>query len=88
MRRLAIALLFLGGCAVGGAAAQLAVPNARASKAQRWDHFCMVVDGNDPGELTRAMQKPEEDGFELVTAYATALQVTMACFKRPAEGGG
>ena len=86
MRRLAIALVFLGGCAVGGAAGQVVVPKARAANTQRWDHFCVVVDGNDAAEVNQAMRKPGQEGFELVTAYNTALHVTMACFRRPADG--
>jgi hypothetical protein len=85
-RRLSIALVFLAGCAVGGASSQLAiaVPPARAgAPTTRWEYFC-VPQGEHFNPLGA-------QGWELVTAVADVhtdglpranVSTITYCFKR------
>jgi hypothetical protein len=82
-RRLSIALVFLAGCAVGGASSQLVahVPPARAgAPVTRWEYHCVGA-GLDFKPLG-------EQGWELATAVAkfdsmVTTSETRYCFKRP-----
>ena len=63
-----LAGIFIIGCATGGVASQLVVPQARAGTTPaRWEHWCSSGKGNTK-ELLR---KSGEAGWEMVAAFAT-----------------
>jgi hypothetical protein len=72
-----LALVFVMGCVVGGAASRIDIPQARAgSDVQRWDYLCMS--NPDDAMLTEA----GEEGWELAAAIGDRLNNEL-CFKRP-----
>jgi len=80
IRSLGISLVFVAGCAVGGASARFVVPPASAQQAAtltKWEYLCqgMRYDGT-VGPANRAGAQ----GWELVTYDPGA---GIACFKRP-----
>jgi len=80
--RLAIALVFLTGCAVGGASARFVVPPASAQQAAtltKWEYMCVNEDGVDA--VQTMAQKAGAQGWEL--AGIGSAESTLLCFKRP-----
>lgn len=60
LRSCLIALVFLAGCAVGGASSQLVVPAATAKEnVRRWDYMCFK-----PGTSSMVFQTPPVTGAE------------------------
>jgi hypothetical protein len=79
-KRIGIVAVFLAGCAVGGASAQLVVPQANAQQAAtltKWEYYCVSMDFRD--SMTPA-NKLGAEGWEMVTYDAGA---GLGCFKRP-----
>ena len=79
-RSVGIALVFVAGCAVGGASARFVVPPASAQQAAtltKWEYLCqgMRFDG-----ATVPANKAGAQGWELVTYDP---QGGIGCFKRP-----
>ena len=79
-RSTAVALVFLVGCATGGAASHIVVPKANAQNSQKWDHLCLFEDG-DNEDVTAMAKKAGSEGWELVGAGSYSGKVW--CFKRP-----
>jgi hypothetical protein len=80
LRGAGVGLVFLVGCAVGGAASRFAVPSASAQQAAtmtRWEYFC--VEGFDP---TEKANQAGSQGWEMVAVGGGAHNGTW-CFKRP-----
>ena len=82
-RRLSVALVFLTGCAVGGASSRFVapIPPARAGvPVQRWEYYCVERD-------KASLNAVGAQGWELATTEAwTSMgttQVATYCFKRP-----
>jgi hypothetical protein len=60
--------IFILGCATGGVASQLVVPQAQAGTTPaRWEHWCSSGKGNTKDLL----KKSGEAGWEMVAAFAT-----------------
>jgi hypothetical protein len=81
-RSLAVAAVFLAGCAVGGASSQLAVPKASAQQAAtltKWEHYCWIGSWH---ELPEAANNSGAQGWEMVNFTRETTSVT-ACYKRP-----
>jgi hypothetical protein len=82
-RTLGIALVFVAGCAVGGASARFVVPSANAQQAatlSKWEYMCfeeMYV-----GKAALKANAAGEQGWEMsgVMGDSTA---SGFCFKRP-----
>ncbi len=84
-RSAVIGMVFLLGCAVGGASSRLAVPQARAgTNPTRWEYHC--IDGNS--ELVGNSNKMGEQGWEMAAAAGAGSNSLnnqfIWCFKRPA----
>lgn len=63
-QRIALALVFIVGCATGGVAAQLVVPPVRAGTAPtRWEYHC--DDEGTTEKLTEALNEAGAAGWEL-----------------------
>jgi hypothetical protein len=80
INRIGIVAVFLAGCAVGGASAQLVVPKANAQQAAtltKWEYYCVSMRFQDP---TPTANKAGAEGWELVNYDAGA---GLGCFKRP-----
>jgi hypothetical protein len=85
----AIAAVFLVGCAVGGASSRLMVPSAVAQQpqpqpppgARRWEYFCEEVPANAATQ-TNATNLYGADFWELTLALDQG-RVKTWCFKRP-----
>ncbi len=73
-------LVFLAGCAVGGASSQLVVPKANAQNVQRWDYFCIDAEAKVE-DVTRTVKKVGVEGWEMVGNVGP--QSYAVCFKRP-----
>jgi hypothetical protein len=71
-----LGIVFIVGCAMGGAAAQLVVPPVRAgSSPTRWEYQCALAEADAAG-VTSALNKLGAEGWELVglvPANATGL---------------
>lgn len=85
MPRLSVSLVFLVGCAVGGASSRLVapIPPAHAgAPTTRWEYYCVS------GKPTPDMNAVGAQGWELATGIAavtgsvTNSEITY-CFKRP-----
>lgn len=72
-----VALVFLAGCAVGGASSRLVEP-AQAYKGTRWLYRCVDVGGQQAPEVERRLNRFGTEGYELVVATNV-----FACFKWP-----
>jgi hypothetical protein len=83
-RSLGIALVFLTGCAIGGASARFVVPPASAQQAgtlTRWEYSCVDVDNDD---ATQTANKMGAQGWEIVgSAESSGRNENFWCFKRP-----
>lgn len=85
-----VALVFLAGCAVGGASSQLVaspaiaqdspVPSATSPQTQKWDYLCLQFDNDE--SLTDEAKSAGREGWELVTVVTYKLGYAW-CFKRP-----
>jgi hypothetical protein len=78
--RLGIAMVFVAGCAVGGASARLVVPLANAQQATtlpKWEYFCPAMRFD---AVTEPANKAGVEGWELVNYDPGA---GIGCFKRP-----
>jgi len=82
--RLGIALVFVTGCAVGGASARLAIPPASAQQAAtltKWEFKCQSLDNDDLSEFANKMG---DQGWEIAgSARATTYDDNIWCFRRP-----
>ena len=82
--RIVIALVFLGGCALGGASSRFTVPLASAQQAAtltKWEYSCEALD-ND--EATQVANKMGAQGWEMVGAGDYPRENhDLWCFKRP-----
>lgn len=86
-RSAVIGMVFLIGCAVGGASSRLAVPQARAgTNPTRWEYHC--IDGTE--ELGANSNKMGEQGWEMAAGAGagsgsglTSSKDYVWCFKRP-----
>jgi hypothetical protein len=81
LRGVGVVMVFLVGCAVGGAASRFAVPPASAQQAasgRQWEHFC--INASDPRE---AASRAGWEGWEMVTAGGGGSSPLWWCFKRP-----
>jgi len=76
---LLLALVFIVGCAVGGAASQLAVPAARAQGIQKWEYFCF--EENDTEDIMAKANQAGAQGWEMGGAAGSGRNVSW-CFKR------
>ena len=81
-RSVLIGLVFLAGCAVGGASSQLVVPKANAQNVQRWHYFCFETVA-DPEEVNTKVKKAGAEGWELATSISFPDASMLWCFKRP-----
>ncbi|HKO46477.1 MAG TPA: hypothetical protein VJV79_02060 [Polyangiaceae bacterium] len=86
-RSLGIALVFVAGCAVGGASARFVVPPANAQQAAtltKWEYMCFgVIESHEPDEVVPKAQAAGAQGWEMVAVYS--LEQTHYgnwCFKR------
>jgi hypothetical protein len=85
-RSAVIGMVFLLGCAVGGASSRLAVPQARAgANPTRWEYHC--IDGT--AELVPNSNKMGEQGWEMVAGAGAGSSSKLLsnnefvwCFKR------
>ena len=77
---LVFALVFIVGCAVGGAASQLSVPAARAQGITRWEYFCFE-EGDTEDIMAKANQAGAQ-GWEMVGSSAKEWVPVSWCFKR------
>jgi len=77
-----IALVFLAGCAVGGASSQLVVPKANAQNVQRWDYMC--INEWDRERVEEKSKQAGQEGWELASSTTVPRSVALYwCFKRP-----
>ncbi|HKO48355.1 MAG TPA: hypothetical protein VJV79_11555, partial [Polyangiaceae bacterium] len=83
-RSLGIALVFVAGCAVGGASARFVVPPANAQQAAaltKLEYYCAPFHEDKATELSNKMG---EQGWDMasVSDYSTG-NTNLFCFKRP-----
>lgn len=79
-RSLGIAVVFVAGCAVGGASARFVVPPANAQQAAtltKWEYLCPAMRFD---AVTAPANKAGAEGWELVNYDP---QSGIGCFKRP-----
>jgi hypothetical protein len=82
-RSVGIGLVFLVGCAVGGAASRFVVPPASAQQAAtqtRWEYFCFF-NNERPEAVAESANRAGSQGWEMVTSGSQF--TTTWCFKRP-----
>ena len=83
-RSLGIVLVFLAGCAVGGASARFVVPPASAQQAAtltKWEYFCFSAEYQ--GDVAGPATKLGAQGYELAGSIAYTSGLNTWCFKRP-----
>jgi hypothetical protein len=83
LRGVVVGLVFLVGCAVGGAASRFAVPPASAQQAAtltRWEYFC--IEEYAARDVTTRANTAGAQGWELVAVGGDNIYVNW-CFKRP-----
>jgi len=79
-RSLGISIVFVAGCAVGGASARFVVPPASALQAAtltKWEYLCPAMPFNAVAEPAN---KAGAEGWEMVNYDPKA---GIGCFKRP-----
>ncbi len=89
IKRLALAVVFLAGCAVGGVSSQLVVPKASAQQAnqaqasalKKWEMVCSDVNGTNDVIAERATKLGNAVGLERWEPLGVSDGI--ACFKRP-----
>ena len=73
-----IGLVFLAGCAVGGASSQMVAP-ASAHKAPKWEYRCFEFgDYSDEEAVEKTGNRLGPEGYEMAGAAEK-----IWCFKRP-----
>ena len=92
LKSVAVAAVFLVGCAVGGASSRLAVPAANAQQAAvvppnvpRWEHLC-VTSSPQSEEMNGHANLLGAQYWELTAIAATPNGYSVLCFKRPKLG--
>jgi hypothetical protein len=87
LRGVVVGLVFLVGCAVGGATSHFAAPPASAQQTAtrtRWEHLCFE-DDSDAEDLATKADRAGAAGWELVGGAIQRYgmrQRTLWCFKR------
>ena len=89
-RSLGIALVFITGCAVGGASARFVVPPASAQQATsltKWEYMCFVPEATHmfDGTVANGVKSANASGvqgWEMVGGVSAA-EGGAWCFKRP-----
>ena len=82
-KRIGVAVVFLAGCAVGGASNQIMVPKASAQQAatlQRWENRCVEPTW---GDMNAVAAKFGAEGWEMFAANGLGDGNILLCFKRP-----
>jgi hypothetical protein len=75
-----VAVMFIVGCAVGGAASRLLVQTAAAQTIKRWDYLCFEELGAK--EIMAKAKRVGAEGWEMVVADSVQTR-QVVCFKRP-----
>jgi hypothetical protein len=75
-----IGLVFVAGCAVGGASSGFVVPPARAQDQQRFDYFCF--EARTPDDVMQKARQAGAQGWELAASTGSTGYYVW-CFKRP-----
>ena len=86
IKPIAIAAVFLVGCAVGGASARFVVPPANAQQQAtltKWEYTCFSSDPNRLKEMTVKANAAGLEGWEMVGRGGGAYAYDLWCFKRP-----
>ncbi|HMF40231.1 MAG TPA: hypothetical protein VKQ32_06035 [Polyangia bacterium] len=82
-RAMALGIVFVIGCAVGGVSSQFIVPPVRAgTNPTRWEYYCL----EDTEKLVERSDKLGAQGWEMTAASAVAAHndpYFVWCFKRP-----
>ena len=82
-RAMALGIVFVLGCAVGGISSQFIVPPVRAgTNPARWEYYCM--EGTE--KLVERSDKLGAQGWEMTAAAAVPERLDtyfVWCFKRP-----
>ncbi len=79
-----VALVFLAGCAVGGASSRFMVPPASAQQAAtltKWEYSCITAEYKE--DVAGPANKLGAQGFELAGTVAYTTGLNTWCFKRP-----
>ena len=82
LRSLGVAVVFLAGCAVGGASARFVMPPASAQQAAtltKWEYMCVGADSAQ--DIQQAAMPAGAQGWEMAGGTGAAAKVW--CFKRP-----
>jgi hypothetical protein len=83
VRGVAVALVFLVGCAVGGAAGRLVVPPASAQQVAagmpRWEYFC--TEDRDANGFAPEANRAGREGWE-IAGFSNRGIYSYWCFKR------
>ena len=82
-RGLGVAVVFVAGCAVGGASSRFVVPSASAQQAStltKWDYLCFNETGAP--DVQAKAQEAGAQGWEM-SGSMSAGSATVWCFKRP-----
>jgi hypothetical protein len=82
MKKAAIGVVFLLGCAVGGLSSQFVAPGVRAgTNPTRWEYYCIA----DSSVEMAKFDKLGAQGWEMVTGLSYGLHTgnLLLCFKRP-----
>jgi hypothetical protein len=86
LRGVGVGVVFLMGCAVGGAAGRFVAPPANAEQVARlthWEYFCF--DEYAAGPVTEKANRAGLQGWEMVAAGSRTASddILTWCFKRP-----
>jgi hypothetical protein len=92
LRSLVVAVVFLAGCAVGGASSRFVVPPATAQQqvkaalpppgASRWEQMCVIPEG-DVRDATQVALGYGDSYWELVSGELVPSGRVLLCFRRP-----
>jgi len=83
-RSLGIALVFIAGCAVGGASARFVVPPASAQQAAtlpKWEYLCIDGD-NEPSDIQAKANSAGGRAWEMSGVATPSPSTSIWCFKR------
>ena len=84
LRGVGVGVVFLVGCAVGGAAGRFVVPPASAQQAAtgtRWEYFCF--DETAASDVMAKANPAGLQGWDMVAAGTRYGSALTWCFKRP-----